>query len=99
MLYSSHQHILEALKRIEESVRSLEKSGQDSAIQAVEMTSRISRLEDSMNANAPTIQEFVTIKHKVQGAGKFGTLLWAGGAALLTLIATSREAIFAWLSK
>lgn len=94
----SQQHIVDTLRRIENSVQALEKAGQDSAIQAVEMTLRITSLEHSMTANAPTIQEFVTIKHKVQGAGKMGTVLWACGAALLTLLATSREAIFGWLS-
>lgn len=98
MLYNTQQHIIETLKRIEESVRGLDKSNHDAALSSVEMSGRVKRLEDSMNANAPTIQEFVTIKHKVQGAGKLGTFLWAAGAVLLTWVASSREAIFMWLT-
>lgn len=50
---------------------------------------RLSVVEDGMTKNAPTIEEFITIKHKVVGAGMAGRWLWAIGAFLLGIAATA----------
>lgn len=60
---------------------------------------RIEGVEKSLAVQAPTIQEFITIKQKVVGAGMLGRWLWLGLGGLLTLIYNSREAILGWLTK
>lgn len=42
---------------------------------------RLKNVEDSLAKNEPTIEEFITIKHKVVGAGIFGKWVWAGAGA------------------
>ena len=43
------------------------------------MEGRLKNVEDSFAKSEPTIEEFITIKHKVAGAGVFGK--WAGAGA------------------
>lgn len=62
------------------------------------VNNRVGNLETQMSAAKPTIEEFITIKHKVVGAGALGKWLWAAGAALLGFVAASRETIFHWFS-
>jgi len=56
-----------------------------------EINTRLKSVEDTMNTQKPTIEEFITIKHKVVGAGKLGKWLWIAGAFLLGSIANLRE--------
>lgn len=65
----------------------------------LELSSRVHQVERSLAAASPTIDEFVSIKYKVQGAGIAGKWIWAIGSAILTAAVTMRETIFAWLSK
>jgi len=62
------------------------------------LSAKVSAVETSLAKANPTIEEFITIKHKVSGAGAAGRYIWAAGAALLTFMATSRENIKAFLS-
>lgn len=76
----------------------LARKGQYEQIEALQTTvqllsAKVSSVEAQLARANPTIDEFITIKHKVAGAGLAGKYLWAGGAALLTLLATSRENI------
>lgn len=61
--------------------------------------SRIANVEEQVAAAHPTIQEFISIKQKVVGAGTIGKWLWYSGVFLLGLVATFREAIFNWFAK
>ncbi|MNQ59266.1 hypothetical protein D3C85_734980 [compost metagenome] len=63
------------------------------------LETRVKGVEDGLNRASPTIDEFITIKHKVTGAGLLGKWVWAFGGGLLSTLAFSREAIFAWFSK
>lgn len=58
----------------------------------------VSDVKSQLATAQPTIQEFITIKQRVVGAGAFGKWLWVAGAALLGLIAGSREQILHWLT-
>lgn len=69
-------------------------SGLQIAIQ--DMTARLKNVEDSLAKNEPTIEEFITIKHKVVGAGMFGKWVWFGLGAVITMIAAIRKEILAW---
>lgn len=63
------------------------------------MSTEVSDVKTKLAGQAPTIEEFITIKHKVVGAGKLGGWLWTSGAFLIGLVFSSREAILAWFSK
>lgn len=59
---------------------------------------RLKNVEDSLAKNEPTIEEFITIKHKVVGAGIFGKWVWAGAGAIIGVMAAARREIFAWFA-
>lgn len=62
------------------------------------MDNRLKNVEESLAKNEPTIEEFITIKHKVVGAGIFGKWVWAGAGAIIGLLAAARREIFAWFA-
>lgn len=59
---------------------------------------RLKNVEDSLAKNEPTIEEFITIKHKVVGAGIFGKWVWAAAGAILSLLVAARKEILAWFA-
>lgn len=63
------------------------------------MNQKMTMIEAQLASNQPTIQEFVTIKHKVQGAGAAGKWIWAAAAAALTFIAAHRNNIVDFFTK
>lgn len=63
------------------------------------LDNRVGAVEKSLAAAAPTIDEFVNIKLKVQGAGIAGKYAWAIGASIITFLFTIRESIIAWMTK
>lgn len=77
------------------------RKAQYEAIEALRLTvgqiqTKVDTVEKQLANNQPTIQEFITIKQRVVGAGWAGKMLWAAGAALITMVASSREAIIHW---
>lgn len=82
---------------------SLARKSQYTAIEAIQstvsnMATTMTSLKDKLDGQAPTIEEFITIKHKVVGAGRLGKWLWAIGAFLLGTASGAREHIIAWLT-
>lgn len=65
----------------------------------LKLDNRVESVENSLARASPTIDEFITIKHKVAGAGMLGKYVWAIGGGLLSALAFGREAIFAWFAK
>lgn len=63
------------------------------------LETRVKGVEDGLNKASPTIDEFVNIKMKVQGAGALGKYVWMIGGGLLSALAFGREAIFSWFAK
>lgn len=62
------------------------------------MEGRLKNVEDSFAKSEPTIEEFITIKHKVAGAGVFGKWVWAAAGAIIGILAAARREIFAWFA-
>lgn len=60
---------------------------------------RVGNVEGTLAVQSPTIEEFITIKHKVVGAGLMGKWVWLALGGTLTWVYNSREAILAWFSK
>lgn len=63
------------------------------------MANEVSVVKGKLDGQAPTIEEFITIKHKVVGAGKLGKWVWVTLGGLITFLFSSREAIIRWLTK
>lgn len=55
---------------------------------------KVQGLDNRLTEQKPTIDEFITIKHKVVGAGMLGRWLWLALAFLLGLVVSARESIF-----
>lgn len=62
----------------------------------INIDNRVTGVEESLAATKPTIDEFVNIKLKVQGAGIAGKTAWAIGAAVVGAIYTFRETLIKW---
>jgi hypothetical protein len=58
---------------------------------------RLRSVEASVSKSAPTIEEFITIKHKVVGAGIAGKWLWAAGGFILSAAVFLSERFQSWL--
>ena len=78
-------------EKMEESIKKLSESMGDLSI-------RLKRVEESITKSEPTIEEFITIKHKVVGAGIFGKWVWAGAGAIIGVLAAARREIFTWFA-
>lgn len=63
-----------------------------------EVGNRLKNVEESLARNEPTIEEFITIKHKVVGAGLFGKWVWAAAGAIIGILAVARREIFSWFA-
>lgn len=63
----------------------------NSSLQTI--SSRLKTVEDSLTRCSPVIDEFITIKHKVVGAGILGKWAWAIGAGLIGFLYGARESI------
>ena len=59
-------------------------------IQMDEVKNRLYIVETQLASAAPTLAEFVVIKHKINGAGTLGKWLWATGGFLIGAIAIAK---------
>lgn len=90
--------LFENQKSEREDRAKLEKSLNELSKSVAAMDNRLKNVEDSLAKNEPTIEEFITIKHKVAGAGIFGKWVWAGAGAIIGVLAAARREIFAWFA-
>lgn len=63
-----------------------------------QMNHRMENVEKSLATSAPTINEFIVLKHKVLGAGVLGKAIWVGGAAIIGFLYGAREQFFAFMT-
>ena len=86
------------LGRLEEGLRNIEKAiersdasrkqlydkidGVDTKVTQMEMS--IQHVTKELNEMKPTVAEYMSVKHKVAGAGWLGKMLWAAGGIILT---------------
>ena len=96
----------ERMKVIFENVAESRKASQDiySRMDEIKdslvvLTHRVNNVEKSLAEAAPTIEEFVTIKNKVLGAGMIGRSLWIVFGALIGMVFTARTEVNNWLSR
>lgn len=77
------EDMAEAKQSRKEQYRRTDEIGRD--ITAI--NHRLQIVETQLASSAPTIAEFVVMKHKLQGAGTFGRWVWAFGGFLIGLVA------------
>lgn len=90
--------LFENQKSEKEDLAKLEKSLVELSKSVAAMDNRLKNVEDSLAKNEPIIEEFITIKHKVVGAGIFGKWVWAAAGAIIGILAATRREIFAWFA-
>lgn len=56
----------------------------------LQLDNRLGEVEKSLKTQAPTIEEFITIKHKVAGAGLFGKWTWIALSFIVGLMFSFR---------
>ena len=91
--------VTETLIQDRESRRNQYEKTEELSLTIHELNGRIKNVEEGLAKSAPTIEEFITIKHKVAGAGVAGRWIWVAGGVLLTLLVSFRAEIFKWFSK
>lgn len=74
-------------------------TNEDNKAKMIEIGNSLLAVEIKLAGQAPTIEEFITIKQKVVGAGKMGKIVWAIGAFIIGVVYSSREAIIGWFVK
>ena len=90
--------VTETLIQDRESRRNQYEKTEELSLTIHELNGRIKNVEEGLAKSAPTIEEFITIKHKVVGAGIFGKWVWAGAGAIIGVLAAARREIFAWFA-
>lgn len=90
-LFENHEKDARSRDKLEHTINGLKES-------ITIMDNRLKNVEESLAKNEPTIEEFITIKHKVVGAGLFGKWVWLGAGAIIGLLAAARREIFAWFA-
>lgn len=92
------QTLIRNHEKDEKNQEKLEAALSDLKLSMQKLESRLKSVEDSLAKSEPTIEEFITIKHKVVGAGIFGKWVWAGAGAIIGILAAARREIFAWFA-
>lgn len=59
---------------------------------------RVVNVESSLQKAAPTIEEFLSIKHKILGAGIAGRWMWVTFGTLLGIVISMREQVIRWFT-
>lgn len=63
------------------------------------LDNRVKNVEESLAKASPTIDEFITIKHKVSGAGFIGKGVWVVLGGTISMLFAMRETIYQWFSR
>lgn len=91
--------ILEELAEAKKSRKEQYRHNESMNTLMTSMDNRIQKVEAALANQTPTIEEFITIKHRVEGAGKMGKWVWVALGAVITFLFNSRETWLTWLSK
>jgi len=82
---------------------SVSRKGQYEAIETIQraiegMAASVASVKAKLDGQTPTIEEFITIRHKVVGAGKFGKYIWAIGSFIIGVVWSHKEVIGTWIT-
>lgn len=93
------KHILQQLEKAEVGRKHQYEFNESINAGMQRIDTRLEGVEKSLATQAPTIQEFITIKQQVLGAGMLGRWVWIGLGTVIAFLFNSRTAIIEWLSK
>jgi hypothetical protein len=82
---------------------SVSRKGQYEAIETIQraiegMAASVASVKAKLDGQTPTIEEFITIKHKVVGASKFGKYIWAISSFIIGVVWSHKEVIGTWIT-
>lgn len=84
----------ERISEIQRRMRDDDKKDREFQEWKTKIETSISLMAKSLSDSEPTIQEFITIKHQVAGAGKLGKYLWTGLGLILGFIISVKTELF-----
>lgn len=88
--------IFETMERERSSRSDVHKELQAISHGMATLSHRVGNVESSLANSAPTIEEFITIKHKMVGAGLLGKWVWGIAGGLITFLFTMRKEFMSW---
>lgn len=89
--------VITSLSEDRDSRKESDKQLTSIAISTANLDRRLEVVEKQLAKDAPTIEEFITIKHQVKGAGMLGRWLWLFGGMMIAGLFNAREAIRGFL--
>jgi predicted phage tail protein len=94
------ESIERVLGRLEEGMDNLQETNKQISdqlraadLKLMAMEGRMTNVENSLTQSKPVIDEFITIKTKVVGAGQFGKWVWVCAAALISFLIGSKTTL------
>ena len=85
--------VLQGMAQDRESRKQQYEKTEELAQSITKLDGRMGQVEQSLTQQAPTIEEFITIKHRVVGAGMMGKWVWAIAGGLLGMLFSARVQI------
>ena len=82
--------VLQGMAQDRESRRQQYEKTEELAQSITKLDGRMGQVEQSLTQQAPTIEEFITIKHRVVGAGVMGKWVWAIAGGLIGMLFSAR---------
>lgn len=98
-LQEQMKQVLEELRSAKDSRKQQYEHNEAMNKLLLSLDGRVGNVEGTLAVQSPTIEEFITIKHKVVGAGLLGKWVWLLLGGTVSWLYTSRETILAWFSK
>jgi hypothetical protein len=95
----SMEYIQKELEDAKQARKGQYEKMEEQNVTLMKLDGRMSEVEKSLRTQAPTIEEFITIKQRVVGAGVAGRWSWAALTGVIALLCTFRTEIFRWLSR
>lgn len=93
---------IEGMLRIEKSQEELTKSQSELSFQTgqqlFQFNAKLEVMDTRLSAASPTIDEFMRLRQRIQGAGILGKWLWISVGAVIGILASARQAILGWIS-
>lgn len=65
----------------------------------IRMEGRMGQMEEALAKAQPTLDSYISVQHKIEGAGMAGKYFWAVATAVLSAFVFFREAIVNWITK
>lgn len=88
----------ERLKNFQEQQAQILSGQKEQSDRLLVLEQQMAEVRSSLTTQKPVIDEFITIKHKVVGAGQFGKWAWVVGASLVSFLIGSKDFLQKWLA-